>query len=86
MPSNDKRQFKLMGTAGCHLCDDAEALLAQYVNFETSDIMLVDIAESDALLARYATRIPVLYCPDNAQELNWPFDRQALTQFLLGSN
>ncbi|HCH33893.1 MAG TPA: thioredoxin family protein [Oceanospirillaceae bacterium] len=72
-----------MGTSGCHLCDDAEALLVQWVNFETSDIILVDIAESDALLARYGTRIPVLYCVDSRQELNWPFDRQMLTQFLL---
>ena len=83
MPTNDKRQFELMGTSGCHLCDDAEALLAQYVNFETSDIVLVDVAESDTLLARYGTRIPVLYCVDSRQELNWPFDRPTLTQFLL---
>ncbi|MBT3436981.1 MAG: glutaredoxin family protein [Oceanospirillaceae bacterium] len=75
-----------MGTSGCHLCDDAEALLVQCVNFDTSDIVVVDIAESDVLLARYATRIPVLYCIDSRQELNWPFDRKALTQFLLGSN
>jgi hypothetical protein len=86
MPSNNKRQFELMGTSGCHLCDDAEALLVQCVNFDTSDIVVVDIAESDVLLARYATRIPVLYCIDSRQELNWPFDRKALTQFLLGSN
>ncbi|MCS5558330.1 MAG: glutaredoxin family protein [Oceanospirillaceae bacterium] len=86
MPSNNKRQFELMGTSGCHLCDDAEALLVQCVNFDTSDIILVDIVESDVLLARYATRIPVLYCTDSRQELNWPFDRQAVTQFLLVSS
>jgi len=68
----------LYGTEGCHLCEDAQAVLA--------DIGLawqgIDIAEDDALLARYDIRIPVLARQDNGAELNWPFGREDVLRLI----
>ncbi|QFU76154.1 glutaredoxin family protein [Halioglobus maricola] len=67
----------LFGTSACHLCELAEALLAQRgMAFEH-----VDISESDELFERYGTTIPVLRREDGA-ELNWPFDQEMLAAFL----
>jgi len=46
----------LYGRPGCHLCDDARAVLERIGHpFEE-----VDIEADDALLARYLERIPVI--------------------------
>ena len=46
----------LYGRAGCHLCDDARAVLERLGHpFEE-----VDIEGDDELLARYLVRIPVI--------------------------
>ncbi len=46
----------LYGRQGCHLCDDARAVLERIGHpFEE-----VDIEADDALLARYLERIPVI--------------------------
>jgi glutaredoxin len=67
----------LYGTTACHLCELAAALLsAAGVSFEE-----VDISQSDELFERYGLTIPVLR-RDDGQELNWPFDEEALAHFL----
>ena len=81
-------------TAGCHLCEQAEALL-QTLQTGRPDLRwsLVDIADDDALFARYGCSIPVLKRaqeadperatpPPEAQELAWPFDLRGLIDFL----
>lgn len=62
--------FKLYSTSACHLCEAAAAILEALpaVGWET-----VEISESDALIARYGTRIPVLQHTGTGLELNWPF-------------
>lgn len=68
----------LYGTASCHLCVQAEALLdAAHVTVE-----YVDIAADEGLLASYGTRIPVLRRADSGAELGWPFDEAALQALL----
>ena len=62
---------KLYGTPGCHLCDDAERLLAHAGAALRLDWTYIDIALDDELVERYGTRIPVLII--NTHELNWPF-------------
>lgn len=62
----------LYGTTGCHLCDQAEALLQTAAGARALAWRYVDIALDDALVARYGTRIPVLCTPDG-RELDWPF-------------
>lgn len=62
----------LYGTTGCHLCDQAEALLRQAGAARPLPWRYVDIALDEGLVARYGTRIPVLVAADG-RELGWPF-------------
>lgn len=43
---------------------------------------VVDIAQSEELVERYGTRIPVLRRNDTGAELDWPFTRDQLLTFL----
>ncbi len=45
---------------GCHLCEAAEALLARLAAEVPLTVTAVNIAEDEALLARYGERIPVV--------------------------
>ncbi len=78
----------LYGTSACHLCDVAEALLAQvlagFSAGEQPQIELIDIADSDALIERYGTRIPVLRRVGDGVELDWPFDVAQAQRLLRG--
>ena len=70
--------LKLLYTEGCHLCDDAQALLdAAACHYSKQDIF-----NHAALEAAYGTRIPVLLSPSQQKELAWPFDALALQNFL----
>lgn len=67
----------LFGTDGCHLCEDAEAILKQLaIEFDA-----VDICDNDQHAELYGIRIPVLK-NDRGDELNWPFDQAAVIEFL----
>lgn len=72
----------LYSTEGCHLCEEAEALLRVARNVLPGlNWEVVDIANDDALFKAYGWHIPVLR---NAQgrELRWPFDPVTLKDFL----
>ncbi|MDO8268051.1 MAG: glutaredoxin family protein [Moraxellaceae bacterium] len=69
---DEGRALVLLGTSGCHLCDRAEALLAQAASARAFTWRYHDIALEDALVSQYGERIPVLLLPDG-RELNWPF-------------
>lgn len=68
----------LYGTESCHLCDDAQAILAR-AGLQWCSL---DIAEDDALLERYGTRIPVLMRNDNGKELSWPFEHEDVLRLI----
>lgn len=69
-------------TSHCHLCELAEQLLVHTPLSQPVPVEVVDIAESEALVASYGTRIPVLHRDDTGAELNWPFTRDDLLAFL----
>lgn len=69
-------------TAQCHLCELAEALLVNTPMPKPVPVDAVDIAKSESLVAQYGTRIPVLRRNDTGAELDWPFDRDQLLDFL----
>ncbi len=69
--------YVLYGTSHCHLCEQAQALLAQLGIVAEHQ----DIVDDDALLERYGTRIPVLRRLADGSELGWPFDAQMLRRF-----
>jgi glutaredoxin len=70
--------IRLYGTACCHLCEEAQAIL-QGMGIEAEH---VDIADDDELLEKYGIRIPVLKRVDTGAELGWPFDAAAVSRFL----
>ena len=75
-------KLDLMTTEGCHLCDEAVAVLQQGLGADEAEVDLVDIVYDEALMQRYATRIPVLVDRLGGAELDWPFDGRMLVQFL----
>ena len=72
---------QLLGTLGCHLCEQAEALLMPWVQIGL-EVELIDIADSEQMVETYGLRIPVLRIADTGAELNWPFDQAQLQTFL----
>jgi thiol-disulfide isomerase/thioredoxin len=76
--------LKLYGTQGCHLCEEAEQLLQQWLAHmpEQFELVAVDIIGDDALFEQYGVRIPVLIHSENGRELDWPFDMRRLDAFL----
>ncbi|MCK5190564.1 MAG: glutaredoxin family protein [Methylococcales bacterium] len=69
----------LFGTLGCHLCEEAELVLA---GCERIRIESIDIAEQEQWQEKYAIRIPVLYHPDTKKELCWPFSQEQAQVFI----
>ncbi len=71
----------LFTTAGCHLCDLALEQLQILQQQMSIDLNRVEIGDDDVLVTEYATRIPVVKVPNNA-ELGWPFELSELLAFL----
>ncbi|MBU2955093.1 glutaredoxin family protein [Marinobacter sp. F3R08] len=69
-------------TSQCHLCELAESLLINTPLPQPIPVDVVDIAQSEELVERYGTRIPVLRRNDTSAELDWPFTRDELLTFL----
>ena len=70
----------LYGTKGCHLCDEAEVLLAQAQMAVAFQWQYIDIALDDNLVKKYGIRIPVLR-KTTEQELSWPFSLLDVVEF-----
>jgi hypothetical protein len=82
----NRTQMILYGTSGCHLCEQAEALLLPLLVAGAAEVELVDIGDDDTLMARFGVKIPVLGGTDAGGrwlELQWPFD-QAQVWWLSG--
>jgi len=80
-----RRQIKLMTTDGCHLCEDALAMVQYLFNTRIDyqnlfGLELVEISDSNSLMQQYAVRIPVLLV--GGSEFAWPFEIQALESWL----
>ncbi|MGR8931501.1 MAG: glutaredoxin family protein [Gammaproteobacteria bacterium] len=72
-------EYILFGTEGCHLCEEAEALLQQVgVTFQSRDILFNEQDQQ-----RYGVRIPVLLHGASGMELSWPFSEQSVRDFVL---
>lgn len=78
--------FILYSTSGCHLCEQAKAMLERLVRSHPVQWHEQDIAESDPLIERYGIRIPVLQNTTNQEELSWPFEQDALAAWLVQQN
>ncbi|WP_019530194.1 glutaredoxin family protein [Dasania marina] len=74
--------LQLYGTLGCHLCEQAKALLIDSLPASSYTLEEPDISESAELMSLYVLRIPVLYRDDLQLELDWPFDADILQAFM----
>jgi hypothetical protein len=111
------KQLLLYTTEGCHLCEQAAAMVEPLLQVEQLQVeqlqveplqaeqlqaeqlqaeqlhperlartaqvqlIMVEISESQELMARYGVRIPVLKFCDSQQELGWPFDEASVMRF-----
>ena len=74
-------ELVLYGTSACHLCELAEQLLAGVMaEYPDMVVELIDIAEDDALVDLYGTKIPVLARADE-EILCWPFNTADVVSF-----
>lgn len=76
------RQFLLMSSVGCHLCDQAADVVVSNLDPLMHCVDEVDIAYDDQLMDRYALIIPVLLDEQSGAELRWPFDSRQLQAFI----
>jgi len=77
------RRVNLYTTVGCHLCEEALALLLQAKQAGHGfDICEVEISESESLMKNYGVRIPVICFEGEADELGWPFTYAEVVTFL----
>ena len=73
----------LLGTSGCHLCEEAEDIIAAcLLDKNTVNIQILDIAEAEQYQADFAIHIPVLYHPESLSRLNWPFNDKQVQVFI----
>jgi len=72
----------LYGTLGCHLCEQAQALIGTSQR-DVGELRYVDIASDDQLVESYGVRIPVVKHSVTGEELGWPFDLPVFEQWLM---
>jgi len=71
----------LYGKPGCHLCDDARAVIAAVCGDLGVEFTEVDITSSAELMASFGEQIPVTYV-DGEQHDFWRVDPARLRQAL----
>ena len=80
--AENRHQWWLLGTSGCHLCDIAEQIITQFQAVQPISYQKVDIADFDeTLMMAFATTIPVILTP--SKRLNYPFSVMDLQQLLI---
>lgn len=70
-------------TAGCHLCEQAEALLAALAQIHKITVVEVEISSDVSLVERYGIRIPVVRNAATGAELGWPFQLEQLQRLIV---
>lgn len=78
--------LQLYSTSHCHLCEEAEAILKSLSKQYEIQWVSTEITNSNALLDKYGTKIPVVAKVDTNKEIQWPFSLFELEQFILNNN
>lgn len=79
------RMLNLYTTLGCHLCNEAETMIANILfkqKIADVELVSVEISESETLVEDYGVRIPVIRFQHTENELAWPFTEAELGKFL----
>ena len=72
----------MLTSEGCHLCEEAELMLKQVFGADY-EVEKIEIAFDDALMEKWADKIPVL-TNEKGAELLWPFSALDLLAFKSG--
>jgi glutaredoxin len=75
-------RVQLYGRAGCHLCDEARAVVAEVTGELDTGFEEIDVDSDPALVRRYGDEVPVV-CVDGAQVAFWRIDAQRLRSLLV---
>ncbi|HET8602369.1 MAG TPA: glutaredoxin family protein [Marmoricola sp.] len=81
--SDPTSRVRLYTKPGCHLCDDARAVVARVCAETGESFDEVDITTSPELMADYAEQIPVTFV-DGHQHDFWRVDETRLRRALAG--
>jgi len=76
-------RVRLVGRAGCHLCDDARAVIARVCTELGESWDEISVDDDEVLLDRYADEIPVTFV-DGRQHDFWRVDENRLRAALQG--
>jgi glutaredoxin len=76
--SSPEPRITLYTRPGCHLCDDARAVIEQVCSETGDSYVEVDITSDEALLRRFTDEIPVTFV-DGAQHDFWRVDPRRLS-------
>lgn len=72
----------IIGRDGCHLCDDATALISEVLtDFPGVSLAHQSLDDDQALLERYADKIPVILIGD-AEHAYWRVNEEKFRQAL----
>ena len=74
-------RLTLLGKPGCHLCDDARAIVLEVAGERGLTLEERNILDDEALTAQYAEEIPVLLI-DHGVHTIWRVDPARLTRVL----
>ncbi|MFZ3086619.1 MAG: glutaredoxin family protein [Methylotenera sp.] len=75
-------QLALYSTTHCHLCEQAEALLISLTIQYDITWIPIEIADDNNLIEKYGIRIPVIKRIDNYTEIDWPFNKEEIIDFI----
>lgn len=79
----DSPRITLIGKPGCHLCDDARAVVARVAQDTGAGWTELSILDDEELAERFWEQIPVVLV-DGAQHDFWRVDEQRLRRALEG--
>lgn len=74
-------RLTLLGKPGCHLCDDARAIVLEVAGERGLELEERNILDDAALLTEYAEEIPVLLIDDRVHTI-WRVDPARLRRAL----
>ncbi len=74
-------RVRMLSKPGCHLCDVAQAVIADVCDELGTSYEVVDISADDALMAEYGEQIPVTFV-DGKQHDFWRVDADRLRHAL----
>jgi len=81
MEESFMQQVTLYTGPNCHLCEQAKSLLYPLLSERGLHMVEVNIQQDDALLEKYAIRIPVVALA-NGDEKGWPFTAAQIGRLL----